>query len=394
MKREVKIGLQIAGGIFALFLCIYYWPNIAAIGSKILGAAVPLLIGCVIAYPVSILMSFFERHWFNRTKKKWLISLRSPISLIFAILSLLAIIALVIWLVVPQLVSCFKLIIDLLPGVFNDLSQKIIALNVLPDDWEAMLKGIDWQSRIGQIAELLTTGVGNIMDTLLKAIGVVFDGIVTGFLAIIFALYILLARKTLKRQGIKLMERYLKPSLKDKVLYVLSVLNDSFHKFFVGQCTEALILGVLCTVGMLIFQFPYATMIGAFIAFTALIPVAGAYIGAGVGAFMILTVSPIKALLFIVFIVVLQQLEGNLIYPKVVGSSIGLPGIWVLAAVTIGGGVMGVGGMLIGVPVAAAIYRIIKEDVNNKCPLTATVAAPPQKKPVEVKPKTMKNKVK
>lgn len=146
---------------------------------------------------------------------------------------------------------------------------------------------------------------------------------------------------------------------------MLSVLNECFHKYIVGQCTEALILGGLCTLGMLILQLPYATMTGAVIAFTALIPVAGAYIGAGVGAFMILTVSPVKAIIFLIFIVILQQLEGNLIYPRVVGSSMGLPGIWVLAAVTVGGGVMGIPGMLLCVPLAAAFYKLLREDVNR-----------------------------
>ncbi|WP_277215231.1 AI-2E family transporter [Pseudoflavonifractor capillosus] len=143
------------------------------------------------------------------------------------------------------------------------------------------------------------------------------------------------------------------------------MLNECFHKYIVGQCTEALILGGLCTLGMLILQLPYATMTGAVIAFTALIPVAGAYIGAGVGAFMILTVSPVKAIIFLIFIVILQQLEGNLIYPRVVGSSMGLPGIWVLAAVTVGGGVMGIPGMLLCVPLAAAFYKLLREDVNR-----------------------------
>ena len=143
-------------------------------------------------------------------------------------------------------------------------------------------------------------------------------------------------------------------------------MNGCFRRFLVGQCTEAVILGLLCMAGMLLFRFPYATMVGALIGFTALIPVAGAYIGAGVGAFMIFTVSPVKALLFLVFIVVLQQLEGNLIYPKVVGSSIGLPGIWVLAAVTVGGGILGIFGMLLAVPLAAACYQMVREDVRKR----------------------------
>jgi len=140
-------------------------------------------------------------------------------------------------------------------------------------------------------------------------------------------------------------------------------MNKSFHNFIVGQCTEAVILGSLCMVGMWVLRFPYAVMIGVLIGFTALIPIAGAYIGAGVGAFMIFTVSPFKAVLFLVFIVVLQQLEGNLIYPRVVGNSIGLPGIWVLAAITIGGGILGIGGMLLAVPLTATIYKLLREDI-------------------------------
>ena len=164
------------------------------------------------------------------------------------------------------------------------------------------------------------------------------------------------------------MRCYLSEKIWGRVEYFLDVLNDCFHRYIVGQCTEAVILGALCAVGMGLLRLPYAMMIGALVAFTALIPVAGAYIGAGVGAFMILTVDPFKALVFIVFLVILQQLEGNLIYPKVVGSSMGLPGIWVLAAVTVGGGIAGVLGMLIGVPLAATFYRILRDDVKKRMP--------------------------
>ena len=163
-----------------------------------------------------------------------------------------------------------------------------------------------------------------------------------------------------------LYKKYIKQSWYEKIVYVLATLNDCFRKYIVGQCTEAVILGGLCAVGMMILGLPYATMIGALVAFTALVPVAGAFIGGGIGAFMILMVNPIQALIFVVFLVVLQQLEGNIIYPKVVGSSMGLPAIWVLAAVTVGGGVAGILGMLLGVPVAAAAYRILRNDVNGK----------------------------
>lgn len=193
----------------------------------------------------------------------------------------------------------------------------------------------------------------------------VFSGVVTALMSIIFAVYLLTGKEKLGNQCNRLMQRYLKDSWNRKLQNLLKTLNECFHKYIVGQCTEALILGGLCLAGMLILQLPYAPMISALIAFTALIPVAGGYIGAGIGAFMILTVSPVKALIFLIFIVVLQQLEGNIIYPKVVGSSMGLPAIWVLAAVTIGGGIMGIIGMVISVPIAATAYRLLQKDLNR-----------------------------
>ena len=202
------------------------------------------------------------------------------------------------------------------------------------------------------------------MGAVISTVSSVFSALVTGLLALIFSMYILLEQEDLKRQFGKLLSRYLHPKWMGRFFYVLHTVDDCFHRYIVGQCLEAVIIGVLCALGMGLLRLPYATMVGALVGFTALIPVAGAYIGAGVGAFMIFTVAPIKAVIFLVFLVILQQLEGNLIYPKVVGSSLGLPGIWVLAAVTVGGGIMGIGGMLLGVPLAAAAYRILRDEVN------------------------------
>ena len=365
MKTDAKSLLKVGIAIFLLYLCIHYWTGISGFLLTIVGAAFPLTIGCVIAYLINILMSWFERHYFPNSIRPAVIKSRRIVCLITAILSMLAIVALIVWLVLPQLIDCIMLIINILPGTIEKLLAQIEKLNILPEDIFNFLEGIDWKSQIGKILEGVTSGVGSVMETVFKAVSSVFSGVVTALLAIIFALYLLLGRDRLAGQFRRLMHRYLRPRWFDKVMYFLGILNDSFHKFIVGQCIEAVVLGLLCTIGMSIFRFPYATMIGALVAFTALIPVAGAYIGAGVGAFMILTVSPMQALLFLVFIVVLQQLEGNIIYPRVVGSSIGLPGIWVLAAVTIGGGIMGVVGMLLGVPLVAALYRILREDLQK-----------------------------
>jgi predicted PurR-regulated permease PerM len=365
MKTDAKSLLKAGIGIFLLYLCIHYWTGISGFLLTVAGAAFPLTIGCVIAYLINILMSWFERHYFPKTTRPALIKSRRIVCLIAAIVSMLAIVALVVALVLPQLIDCIMLIVNILPGAIEKLLAQIEKLHILPEDIFNFLENIDWKSQIGKILEGVTSGVGSVMGTVFKAVSSVFSGLVTALLATIFSLYLLIGRDRLAGQGKRLLHRYLRPRWFEKIMYFLGILNDSFHKFIVGQCIEAVVLGLLCTLGMMIFRFPYATMIGALIAFTALIPVAGAYIGAGVGAFMILTVSPMKALLFLVFIVVLQQLEGNIIYPRVVGSSIGLPGIWVLAAVTIGGGIFGVVGMLLGVPLAAALYRILREDLQK-----------------------------
>ena len=204
------------------------------------------------------------------------------------------------------------------------------------------------------------------MGMAVNVVGTVFSSIVTTVLSIIFAVYLLVDKEKIGRQFDKVMRRYMSTNFYERTKYVISVLDDSFSSFISGQCLDAMLVGIMCTIGMLILRLPYATMIGAIVAFTALIPVAGSYIGAGLGAFMILTVSPIKALIFLIFIIVLQQTDGNIVYPKIVGSSIGLPGIWVLAAVTVGGGLMGILGMLIAVPIAATLYKILRADVNGK----------------------------
>ena len=363
VKEQIKKYLVPGVMLLVLYLVIRYWSFVETAVLTFLTAASPLIIGGAVAYLLGILMSRYERWWFPKTKKKFLIKSRRVFCLVFAILTLLAIVVLVVLLVIPQLWDAIALLLAELPGAMQKVLAFAESLEILPEDILAMLESIDWKSQITGIFKTLFTGVGSVVNVAVSVVTAVFSSVFNGLLAVIFALYLLLGKEKLKSQGDRLLVRYMKPAITKKLEYLLTVLDDCFHKFIVGQCLEALILGVLCTLGMLIFRFPYATMVGALVAFTALIPVAGAYIGAGVGAFMILTVSPVKALLFLVYIIILQQLEGNIIYPRVVGSSIGLPGIWVLAAVTVGGGVAGIPGMLLGVPLAAAAYRLIREDV-------------------------------
>ena len=365
MKVEWNSCFKIGVSLFLLYLSITYWSTAANLIGLIVGAAMPLLIGCVIAYLVNILMSCYERHYFTKSSNKTLAKSRRPVCMIAAFVTLVAVVFLIVRLILPQLWSCVEVILAGVPGVLKKVVDFIERHEILPENIVEILENVDWRSKISQIIQVLTSGIGNVVDVLLATVTSVFSWVVSALLSIIFAIYLLSGKEKLSRQFHKVTRRYLKETWVKKLNYVLEVINNCFHKYIVGQCTEAVILGGLCAVGMLILQLPYAAMVGALVAFTALIPVAGAYIGAIVGAFMILTVSPVKAIVFLVFIVILQQLEGNIIYPKVVGASMGLPGIWVLAAVTVGGGVMGIPGMLLGVPLAAAAYRLIQDDVNK-----------------------------
>lgn len=365
-KAEKKSIIIIAAAIFILFLAINYWPAISGLLGKIFSAAMPLLIGCIIAYPLNILMSFYERHFFINSKKKFFSKARTPLCLLLAVFTLLAIIALVISLVVPQIVSCVKLLVSEVPGAVEALFDYLRKTNIFSSDVLDKLASIDWQSKMQQIFSTVFSGISNIANIVITTVTSVVSGITTSFVAIIFSIYLLTGKHRLISQCKRIMNRYISAEKCAKINHILEVINNSFHLFIVGQCTEAVILGVLCAVGMLILRLPYAPMMGAVIAFTALVPIVGAFIGGAVGVFLIMMESPMQAIIFLIFLVILQQIEGNLIYPRVVGSSIGLPGIWVLAAVTIGGGVFGIFGMLLAVPLAAAAYRLLREHINMK----------------------------
>lgn len=370
MKVEWKSCFRIGITVALLYVFTQYWGSVSEFIMRILGAATPILAGCIMGYILNILMSFYERHYFPKSRNKIVSKSRRAVCMVAAMVTLVAVIVMIIALVVPELVSCVQLLIAKVPESMIHLTEWLNEMEILPENIEETLIAVDWEKRMEQIVKVFVSGIGNITDFLVGTVFSVVSGIVTFFVGFIFSIYLLSGKERLGDQLNRVMYHYMKKSWCDKIKYVLSVMDDSFHRYIVGQCTEAVILGVLCALGMAILKLPYASMIGALIAFTALVPIAGAYIGGGIGAFMILTVSPIKAVIFVIFLVVLQQIEGNLIYPRVVGSSMGLPAIWVLVAVTIGGGVMGIAGMLLGVPFAATLYRLIREDVNKPQPQT------------------------
>jgi len=369
MKIEWKNCFRLGVTVFLTFLAIRYWGSLTGFVGTVFGAAKALFLGFVIAYVLNILMSFYEKHYFPKNKNGTVQKSKRIVCLLAAILSLVAVIALVIGLVVPELVACFRLLIAEIPMAIDELiawmEESGLLATVMSEDAITSLTAINWQEKMTELMTVLATGVGGMAQAAVGAVSATVSGVATFAIGLIFAIYLLIGKETLKSQVNRLMEHYLMPSWNETIRYIAGVFDNSFHKFIVGQCIEAVVLGVLCIAGMTILRLPYAMMIGTLIGFTALIPIAGAYIGAGVGAFMILTVSPVQALIFLIFVVVLQQLEGNLIYPKVVGSSIGLPGVWVLAAVTVGGGIMGIPGMLIGVPTVAAFYQLLKNNLNK-----------------------------
>lgn len=369
IKQDFKKMLGFAGALILVFLVIHYWERVEGLISVAFSAATPLIVGCGMAYVINILMSFYERWYDKLFRVEVALKIKRIVCLVLAFLSLFGIVALIVKLVLPELINCLASFIRLIPGALQTVVD-IVGEDRILEMFPEIKNGFDFSNISTQVEQLIRTvigGVGGAVDSIVNAVSSMVSVVVNLMIGLIFSLYVLLDKESLGRRCKRMISTYLsKPA--DKIFYVLNVLDDSFHSFIVGQCIEAVVLGVLCIIGMLLLRLPYAVMIGVFIGFTALIPIAGAYIGAAVGAVMILTVSPIQAVQFVIFVVILQQVEGNLIYPKVVGQSIGLPGIWVLTAITVGGGVLGVGGMLLAVPLFAAAYRLIREDLERRTP--------------------------
>ena len=371
MKPEWKGPVRLAAALFVLYLAVHYWSELSGLLLVALGAAFPLAVGAAAAYAVNILMSQYERWYFPRSQSRAVLRTRRPVCLLLAYASLAAIVVLLVRMILPELISCAGLLIQKVIPLIDELSL-LIGENLTQEQLSGLSDlfladgSIDWKETVAAAADWLINGLGGVMGSVISMVSATVSSAFTAIMAFIFSIYLLLGKEKLTRNVAQVARTYLDAKWYGRLTYFWDTLNGCFHNFIVGQCTEAVILGLLCMAGMTLFRFPYASMIGALIGFTALIPVAGAYIGAGVGAFMIFTVSPLKALLFLVFIAVLQQLEGNLIYPKVVGSSIGLPGIWVLAAVTVGGGVLGIFGMLLAVPLTATAYQMLRADVVRR----------------------------
>ena len=376
MKLERKNLVELGVAALLLYLAIHYWDAAMGTLGLICHAAWPLIFGAIVAFVVNILMSFYERNLtrllgrFRKLRVKegqrWLRAL----CMVLAFVTVALVLAFIVRMILPELQNCLNVLLGAIPKAVNALASWAEETFDISGLFNSFLT--EWQGNQDQIKQTITSalnamlyGAGSVMNVVVSATSTIVSSLITLFMGLIFAVHLLLGKERLSSQVNRLMDRFVPALWLERLRYFLSVLSDCFHSYIVCQVTEACILGGLCAAGMLLFRLPYALMIGCLIGVTALIPIAGAYIGGGIGAIMIFSVDPMQAVFFVIYLIVLQQIEGNLIYPRVAGSSLGLPGIWVLAAVTLGGGLLGIPGMLIGVPLTTAVYRMLREYVRK-----------------------------
>jgi predicted PurR-regulated permease PerM len=278
----------------------------------------------------------------------------------------------VIWLLIPQIVETVKSLVDVLPAFFERIYNSAVEfLNSQPElrDWlleNTSFDSINWSAWIEKLITMFSGGMGAFLDIVMTAVVDLSTGIFNAILSLVFGLYCLSRKEILARQGRRLLYSLLPEKICDETIRILRMTNATFAKFISGQCLEAVILGLMFAVSMTIFRMPFMPLVSVIISVTALVPIVGAFAGCVLGAFFILVQDPILAFWFVIMFLVLQQIEGNMIYPKVVGSSIGLPGMWVLVAVAVGGDLMGIGGMLLMIPLASVLYALAREFTNKR----------------------------
>lgn len=366
-KKTVKRILLIITFTVLLIWAIYNHKLLFKYIGELYSLISPFVIGLCIAYVVNVIMRPIERLWMkllSKCKGKWVKKMKRPICLLLSILLVIGIILAVIFIIMPELSDSVSSLVSMVPSYVSEVESWWEALALRLDKYGVELPQFSFDT--DKFIQILKDGGTAVLNTTLSATTSIVTAVINIVLALAFSIYVLAQKETLKRQSKKVLAKLMKPEKMQKLLDMLDLINRTFTNFITGQLTEAVIIGVLCFIGMSIFRMPYAPAISVLVGFTALIPVFGAFIGTAIGAFLILLVKPIQAVWFVVFIIVLQQFEGNLIYPKVVGKSVGLPGIWVLVAVTIGGNAMGVVGMLISVPLFSVLYVVARNAVNGK----------------------------
>ncbi len=364
--------------ILLLIACaiVLYWGlnNLSVLGKVLDGffsLLAPLLLGICIAYVVNLLLKVVERLWDKALAKApeiWRGKLKRPICLTLTMLLFLGIIFAIIFILIPRLEEAGSTLVANVPNYVTQIQDwwdEVIAFAsqhgvTLPE------LSMNTENATKVITDFLTNNGDNVVNTTINITTSILGALVNFLLALVFSVYLLAQKEKLLAQSRRLLLAAIPKKAGERTMHILRITNNAFSSFVTGQVTEAFILGTLCCIGMLILGLPYALPVSVIICFTSLIPIFGAWIGAATGAFLIVFVSPIKALTFLIFLLILQQVEGNLIYPRVVGKSVGLPGLWVLAAVTIGGGAFGVLGMLLGVPVCSVVYVLVQDFIRSQ----------------------------
>ena len=366
MKDKTRKDIIIIISYIALVIfALVNFSKIFAFLGKVISIFSPFLLGIILAFVLNVLNNFIEKKIFGKIKpsKVWN-KVKRPLCITLSLILVFLTIFFVMNLLIPQLKNSASLFTDTLPAYKEDI---IGILNKFDVDESTVNKVGEYLDNFGKVITDYIKGNSKDVITVTTEVATSVINIISkGIITLVFAIYMIAQKETLSKQINKVMKAYLKPKTINKINTIGTLANKTFSNFVTGQCLEALIFGSLVFVGMLIFRFPYASTIGVLLGFTALIPIFGAFIGTAIGFILIMMVSPVKAILFVVFIIVLQQIEGNLIYPRVVGKSIGLPGMWVLLSVTVGGSIGGILGMLIATPLCSLLYALFTKMVNDR----------------------------
>jgi len=375
-KGRFLFWLKILVTCAALVLLVIHFKTVCLIIKEVYSILLPFLAGGVIAFILNIPMRGIEKLLFSKAKSKFAQNIKRPVSIILTLLFFCALGAFLSVAVIPQVTETIKTLPEQITGFYYSALEKIQALmEQYPQITQTLMVEIEklqelkinWQEVIGGITDFFMSGFGgSFIKNTFSVVGKIGNGVLDVAIAAIFSIYILAQKEKLGNQGKRILSAFLSEENYGKVMKVISLLGNNFSNFIAGQCIEAVILGLLIMIVMLIFGFDYVLLVGVLVAFTALIPVVGGFIGGGIGAFLFLMQDPLTALWFVILFVIVQQIEGNLIYPYVVGNSVGLPSMWILAAITIGGSVMGVAGMLFFIPLCSTAYMLLRDSVNDK----------------------------
>ena len=367
-KKTIRHIFGVAVGIVVVYWLLHETERFKMVWTAVFGMLSPFVIGAVLAFVLNVPMRAFERMLGFIPKA----GLRRLAAILLTFVAIVLVLAAVFWLLIPQIGETIQTLIPRLTDFFLRQEERLTGfLSENPEmlDWiydNTDLENFDWPGLIQDAMTMLKESVTVIASGAFSAVGSVTDAIVDTVIGLFFALYCLARKEILARQGRRLLYSFLPEYAGDEIIRIFRLTNSTFSNFISGQCLEACILGCLFAVAMAIFKMPYISLISVLIAVTALVPLVGAFVGCFLGAFFILVNDPFQAVVFVAMFLVLQQLENNLIYPRVVGTSIGLPGMWVLVAVTIGGEIMGVAGMLLMIPLSSVLYTLLREITNKR----------------------------